>query len=78
MVATENRSRSNKSKTWHASLYNLWNTFRQKIFYLQELSLKYKKRKRIKEEQKKLDELNEMLDTLKKAVPSVWGDHERI
>ena len=78
MVATENRSRSNKSKTWHASLYNLWNTCRQKIFYLQELSVKYKDSKKVKEEQRKLDELNEMLDTLKKAVPSVWGDHERI
>ena len=78
MVATENRSRSNKSKTWHASLHNLWNTCRQKIFYLQELSMKYKNSKKVKEEQRKLDELNEMLDTLKKAVPSVWGDHERI
>ena len=78
MVATEDRSRSNQSKTWNASLYNLWNTCRQKIFYLQELSMKYKNSKKVKEEQRKLDELNEMLDTLKKAVPSVWGDHERI
>ena len=40
--------------------------------------MKYKNSKKVQEEQRKLDELNEMLDTLKKAVPSVWGDHERI
>ena len=40
--------------------------------------MKYKNSKKVKEEQRKLDELNEMLDTLKKDVPSVWGDHVRI